>query len=485
MKKLISLVLTLAMVFSLCGCNMSDYKKAQKAYESGDYENASEIFETLGDYKESHAFYNKSQAAIYDEKIKAFVNNWTGNISDAEDLYADYKNLSDEIKAEMSYCEDFERAFPVYLVDYVSTLKNTEVEEIKRIIREYSDCMNEDQVATCLICWGEWRAVEKAEDFLKERLKNPHSYHCYSGSISTPEEHRDYTYCTMYVKLEYGAKNGFGAEVESTEKVYICFSYDIDNCTITYNYVGLDAGARDETAPDYYASRTVTVFTEKLSKLFSRLNKKDDSGVYNMQIPVPSDFSSLNCGQWLASTRSAALNCDFYAITANCDDIGSHLASVEVIVPVGEMRNADKEICAIFLMIAAIQSLDPNASVDDATEAIKKLYVVDVNSDDPTTGTQYTYLNNIEWSLKANKYMIKFCGTFADSLDMVSKSSRGLVRPTTMEEKYALATAISGLNITDLSEMQMTELLKNDGFSNSQIEYAMENCGGKWNTDSN
>ena len=204
-----------------------------------------------------------------------------------------------------------------------------------------------------------------------------------------------------------------------------------------------------------------------------------------MQIPVPSDFSSLNCGQWLASTRSAALNCDFYAITANCDDIGSHLASVEVIVPVGEMRNADKEICAIFLMIAAIQSLDPNASVDDATEAIKKLYVVDVNSDDPTTGTQYTYLNNIEWSLKANKYMIKFCGTFADSLDMVSKSSRGLVRPTTMEEKYALATAISGLNITDLSEMQMTELLKNDGFSNSQIEYAMENCGGKWNADSN
>jgi hypothetical protein len=485
MKKLISLVLALVMAFSLCGCNMSDYKKAQNAYENGDYENASTMFETLGDYKESQAFYNKSQAAIYDEKIKAFVNDWTGNISDAEALYTDYKNLSDEIKAEMSYCEDFERTFPVYLVDYVSTLKNDNIEEIKRIIREYSECMDENQLATCMIYFGQWDAVEKAEDFLKENLKNPHSYHRYSGKVSTPEEHRDFAYCTMYVVLEYGATNSYGAEVESTDEIYIWFSYDTAEQTITYGYIGFDKNERDKSTPNYYASRSLSAFSQNMAETFSAANEMYTSGTYDVQIPSAGDYDSVKLGQWVALSRSAALNCDFYAITANCDDIGSHLASVEVIVPVDEMRNADKEICAIFLMIAAIQSLDPNASVDDATEAIKKLYVVDVNSDDPTTGTQYTYLNNIEWSLKANKYMIKFCGTFADSLDMVSKSSRGLVRPTTMEEKYALATAISGLNITDLSEMQMTELLKNDGFSNSQIEYAMENCGGKWNTDSN
>ena len=485
MKKLISLVLALVMAFSLCGCNMSDYKKAQTAYESGDYENASAMFETLGDYKESQAFYNKSQAAIYDEKIKAFVNDWTGNISDAEALYTDYKNLSDEITAEMSYCEDFERAFPVYLVDYVSTLKNTEVEEIKRIIRDYGECMRADQLTTCLICWGRWMAVDKAEDCLKERLKNPHSYHRYSGSVSTPDEHRDYTYCTMYVELEYGAKNGFGAEVESTEKVYICFSYDIDNYTITYNYVGLDAGARDETAPDYYASRTVTVFTEKLSKLFSRLNKKDDSGVYNMQIPVPSDFSSLNCGQWIASTRSDALDCDFYAITATWEKVDSYLGAIEIIIPIEEFQDTDKQTCAIGLMAAVIQALDPEASVGTATATVKALYDIDANSGKPSTEHKCTYLNHIKWNLAANEYVVKFWGTFMDSLHMISKSSRGLPRPTTMEEKYALATAISSLNVTDISETQMIALLKDDGFSDSEIEYAMENCGGKWNTDSN
>ena len=50
-----------------------------------------------------------------------------------------------------------------------------------------------------------------------------------------------------------------------------------------------------------------------------------------------------------------------------------------------------------------------------------------------------------------------------------------------MEEKYALATAISGLNIADLSEAQIMSLLKDDGFSDSEIEYAIENCEGKWN----
>lgn len=481
MKKIISLVLALVMAFSLCACNMSDYKKAQEAYESGDYENASTMFETLGDYKESQSFYNKSQAAIYDQKIDAFINDWSGDISDAEALYADYNNLSDEIKTEMSSCGDFESAFPAYLVDYVSALKNDEVEEIKRIIREYSECMSEEQSVSCLICLGRWAAVDKAEDFLKENLKNPHSYTRYAGRVSTPVENGNYTYCTMYVELEYGATNSYGAEVENTCDIYIWFTYDTAKHVITYGYIGFDKNERDKSTPDYYASRSISVFSQNMAETFSTANEMYTSGMYDVYIPSAGDYDSVKFGQWVALSRSTALNCDFYAITANCDDISSHLGSVEVIIPVDEIKNVDKEACAIFLMAAVIQALDPDASAKDATTAVRKLYVVDVNSDDPTTTTQYTYLNNIEWSLKANKYMIKFCGTFTDSFDMVSKSSRGLVRPTTMEEKYALATAISGLNIADLSEAQIMSLLKDDGFSDSEIEYAIENCEGKWN----
>lgn len=53
MKKILVLALVCVLVFSLCGCDSSDYKKATKAYENGDYAMAREMFEDLGDYKDS------------------------------------------------------------------------------------------------------------------------------------------------------------------------------------------------------------------------------------------------------------------------------------------------------------------------------------------------------------------------------------------------------------------------------------------------
>ena len=53
MKKLIALLLSLAMLGMLTGCNSTDYKKAVSAYENGDYQAAVEIFTQLGDYKDS------------------------------------------------------------------------------------------------------------------------------------------------------------------------------------------------------------------------------------------------------------------------------------------------------------------------------------------------------------------------------------------------------------------------------------------------
>lgn len=479
MKKIISLVLALVMAFSLCGCNMSDYKKAQNAYENGDYENASTMFETLGDYKESQAFYNKSQAAIYDEKIKAFVNDWTGNISDAEALYTDYKNLSDEIKAEMSYCEDFERTFPVYLVDYVSTLKNDNIEEIKRIIREYSECMDEDQLATCMIYFGQWDAVEKAEDFLKERLKNPHSYHRYSGKVSTPEEHRDFAYCTMYVMLEYGATNSYGGEVESTEIVYICFSYDTDKRNITYNYIGADEDSRNKSVPDYYFSRygyrSMSVFTQNLSENFSNLKGSNTSTGYNMKMPTESDFSEVG-GQWVAKIQSDSLNCDFYAIASQYrNDDNLYITSIELVFPTDEIDDSNKKACAIDLMTAVMCTLDRNTSITEASAAAKELFDMDDNSNNPTSETQKISLSETDWRINADEYIVTFRGKVSGFFSLSSND----------DDQYALAAAISTLNAADISKDELLELLQNAGFSDSEIEYAMENCGGKWNTDSN
>lgn len=477
MKKLVSLVLALVMAFSLCGCNMSDYRKAQKAYESGDYENASVMFENLGDYKESPSFYNKSRAAIYDQKIDAFINDWQGDISDAEALYADYNKLPNGIKAEMSYCKDFERSFPEYLVDYVSTLKDDEVEEIKRIIREYSECMSEEQLIQCMICFGRWDAVETAEDFLKENLKNPHSYHRYSGSVSTPVENRDFAYCTMYVELEYGATNSYGGEVESTKKIYICFKYDTNERTITYNYVGTDEARRNKSVPDYYFSqygyRSMSIFTQNLSENFQNLSGSSASTEHDTKIPSESDFNEVG-RQWVAKIQSNSIDCDFYAIASTYrddHDDNLYISSVELVFPTDEIDDVNKKACAIDLMTAVICALDRNTSAAEAYAAVKELFDKNADSDDPTSNEQKISLSETAWRLNTGEYILTFRGRVSYLVSLYSND----------DEQYALAAAISTLNIADVSKDELVALLQDAGFSDSEIEYAVENCGREWN----
>lgn len=56
MKKLVALLLALSMVFALCGCSSSDYKKAKGLYDEGNYEEAKALFEKLGDYEDSKTY---------------------------------------------------------------------------------------------------------------------------------------------------------------------------------------------------------------------------------------------------------------------------------------------------------------------------------------------------------------------------------------------------------------------------------------------
>lgn len=53
MKKLILLLLTLSLLFSLTGCDLLDYKYANDYYEAGDYATAYNIFASLGDFGDS------------------------------------------------------------------------------------------------------------------------------------------------------------------------------------------------------------------------------------------------------------------------------------------------------------------------------------------------------------------------------------------------------------------------------------------------
>lgn len=61
MKRFFAIVLVMAMMLSLCGCDMLDYKKAVKLMEQGSYDEAYNMFVALGDYKDSSIMALESQ----------------------------------------------------------------------------------------------------------------------------------------------------------------------------------------------------------------------------------------------------------------------------------------------------------------------------------------------------------------------------------------------------------------------------------------
>lgn len=114
-------VLTAAIIASsllLCGCNLTDYSKAQKAYKAGEYEKASELFTSLGDYKDSKDMiqacqYNQASELMLDEKYnEAYL--LFSEVTDYKDsadlsLYCRYNYAIDLMKNEdyLSACDIF------------------------------------------------------------------------------------------------------------------------------------------------------------------------------------------------------------------------------------------------------------------------------------------------------------------------------------------------------------------------------------------
>lgn len=53
MKRIVALLMIAAMLLALTGCKSFDYKKAMELYENEDFQEAEEIFASLGDYEDS------------------------------------------------------------------------------------------------------------------------------------------------------------------------------------------------------------------------------------------------------------------------------------------------------------------------------------------------------------------------------------------------------------------------------------------------
>ena len=109
-KKVLAAVLMIAVMFSITGCNSSDYKKAAQmmadgdyaaassadqakecdyqiakaAFDAGDYENAIELLTALGDYQDSADLISQATDKIITAKL---VGNWVSDDIDVTDIF--------------------------------------------------------------------------------------------------------------------------------------------------------------------------------------------------------------------------------------------------------------------------------------------------------------------------------------------------------------------------------------------------------------
>lgn len=102
-KRMVALVLCLAMAAALCGCSMLDYKKAVKFYDIGAYQQAKELFDALGAHKDSAEYAAKAACILdYNRAVELYAGE---NYAEAAGLFealGDYEKSAEYL----SKCED-------------------------------------------------------------------------------------------------------------------------------------------------------------------------------------------------------------------------------------------------------------------------------------------------------------------------------------------------------------------------------------------
>ena len=132
MKKIVALLLVFVMVFALCGCDSSDYKKAVQLYEEEKYEEAYIMFNGLADYKDSEEWADKAlknklytEALIYydvqEYKTARKIFEQLGDFRDSEyyanDIKENHRVLYKDLEGKWSVQGDMQRGNSYYYFD--------------------------------------------------------------------------------------------------------------------------------------------------------------------------------------------------------------------------------------------------------------------------------------------------------------------------------------------------------------------------------
>lgn len=87
--KLIIAVLAVVLLIALSGCESSDYKQAMSLYEAGNYQEAADLFATLGDFEDSPQMRKACHYELALEELEA------GNYEEAAEAFEDLEDYED------------------------------------------------------------------------------------------------------------------------------------------------------------------------------------------------------------------------------------------------------------------------------------------------------------------------------------------------------------------------------------------------------
>ena len=115
MKRIIYIIFVLLLAFSLCGCsiinNIQNYKAAEELYAAGNLESAADIYETLGEYKDSA---DKALVCRYEMACTAFEKEEykeAGELFGALGDYKDSADMAEKCRREVGMRENADYSF--------------------------------------------------------------------------------------------------------------------------------------------------------------------------------------------------------------------------------------------------------------------------------------------------------------------------------------------------------------------------------------
>ena len=214
----------------------SDISYLQSAYENlspsqkAEVKNYDLYVSVLDDYNKSN------EIASYNKSIEDAIDSY--DIYEMMSTYETIQLLDSETKKELNNTQQLEDVMITTAYDTIMSYKNANADDMYNIISFCQHLFTNEQLEDCFAHYATYNGVEKAEDYLKEKLKNPGSYHRYSGTVNGfGKLSGDGGYAGHY-DIKYGAENAYGGEVTYTETVYVKFFLDLENLYVDYAYVG-------------------------------------------------------------------------------------------------------------------------------------------------------------------------------------------------------------------------------------------------------